>query len=370
VEKDSSIGGFMRFVFRRSGSLIGLYIGLVFAYGSLGYFNSRLELESIKRILTGVVAASGLLHFYYDGFIWKMRERSTRESLGLSGGSVASNAMQLLPGWSLHGLKWAVAFVVPAAALWLGETHSRIPREQRAGWVATDFPNESRALAKYGGALGRAGRPDESVAQYRAAIRLDPNDGDAHFNLGTTLISQAKFDAAAAELGEAVRLEPDSSEFYYDYGYALERVGRLDEARAAYATAVSRKPHSALFRIRYAAFLKSAHETAAAKSQYSEALRYEPNNATAHADLAGLLFAENDLAGAEEHYNSALRLNPNRADARNNLGSVYLREGKNTLAIIQYQEALRIDPKFAEAEENLRLAQGGERFRSRARGNQ
>ena len=39
VEKDSSIGGFMRFVFRRSGSLVGLYIGLVFAYGSLGYFN-------------------------------------------------------------------------------------------------------------------------------------------------------------------------------------------------------------------------------------------------------------------------------------------------------------------------------------------
>src|SRR5947207_839163 len=60
VEKDSSIGGFMRFVFRRSGSLVGLYIGLVFAYGSLAYFNSRLEVETIKRVLTGVVAASGL----------------------------------------------------------------------------------------------------------------------------------------------------------------------------------------------------------------------------------------------------------------------------------------------------------------------
>ena len=35
VEKDSNIGGFMRFVFRRSGSLVGLYVGLVFAYGSV-----------------------------------------------------------------------------------------------------------------------------------------------------------------------------------------------------------------------------------------------------------------------------------------------------------------------------------------------
>src|SRR5436309_106826 len=55
VEKDSSIGGFMRFVFRRSGSLVGLYIGLVFAYGSLGIFKERVDVETIKRVLTGIV---------------------------------------------------------------------------------------------------------------------------------------------------------------------------------------------------------------------------------------------------------------------------------------------------------------------------
>src|SRR5205807_10380300 len=70
VEKDQNIGGFMRFIFRRSGSLVGLYLGLIFAYGSLSYFNSQLQIETIKRVLTGVVSASTLLHFYYDGFIW------------------------------------------------------------------------------------------------------------------------------------------------------------------------------------------------------------------------------------------------------------------------------------------------------------
>jgi len=29
------------------------------------------------------VTASTLLHFYYDGFIWKVRERSTRSLAGL-----------------------------------------------------------------------------------------------------------------------------------------------------------------------------------------------------------------------------------------------------------------------------------------------
>ncbi len=97
VEKDSSIGGFMRFVFRRSGSLVGLYIGLVFAYGSLGYFKDHIDIDTVKRVLTGVVAASGLLHFYYDGFIWKVRERSTRESLGLSGGTASERIDQFIP---------------------------------------------------------------------------------------------------------------------------------------------------------------------------------------------------------------------------------------------------------------------------------
>ena len=124
VEKDSSIGGFMRFVFRRSGSLVGLYIGLVFAYGSLAYFNSRLEVETIKRVLTGVVAASGLLHFYYDGFIWKVRERATRESLGLTGGAASGTAEDFVPSWLLHGLKWVAVFVIPLTALWIGQTRA------------------------------------------------------------------------------------------------------------------------------------------------------------------------------------------------------------------------------------------------------
>src|SRR5213594_482926 len=55
VETDSAIGGFMRFVFRRSGSLMGLYIGLIFAYGALGYFKSNIGIDTVKRMLTGVV---------------------------------------------------------------------------------------------------------------------------------------------------------------------------------------------------------------------------------------------------------------------------------------------------------------------------
>src|SRR5207249_3843438 len=87
VERYRSIGVYMRFVFRSSGALVGVYVGLVLAYGGLSLSKSYVGIDAVKRILTGVVTASALLHFYYDGFIWKVREKSTRQSLGITGGA-------------------------------------------------------------------------------------------------------------------------------------------------------------------------------------------------------------------------------------------------------------------------------------------
>src|SRR5437667_5583120 len=194
VEKDSSIGGFMRFVFRRSGSLVGLYIGLVFAYGSIGYFNHPIGMETLTRLLTGLVAASGLLHFYYDGFIWKVREKSTRQSLGLAGGTADLNLGGFLPGWALHASKWAVAFVIPLAAMSFGKVYLAAPPADRTGHVAADLPASARQHVSYATALQKAGRLDEAVEQYRIALGFDSTYAKAHYNLASVLMAQLKID--------------------------------------------------------------------------------------------------------------------------------------------------------------------------------
>src|SRR6266513_5475191 len=116
VERDKTIGGFMRFVFRRSGSLIGVYVGLVLAYGSIAFLQSSAAVEWIKHGLIGVVTASALLHFYYDGFIWKVRETQTRSMLGIDGAGVSAPTRRRLPGWAAHSLRWA-ALAIPFALL-------------------------------------------------------------------------------------------------------------------------------------------------------------------------------------------------------------------------------------------------------------
>src|SRR2546425_738219 len=111
VQKDPGVGAFTRFLFRRSGALVGVYVGLVVAYGSLNLVSTAMSTGLLRRTLTGLLAASALLHFYYDGFIWKVRERATRQSLGLSGGT-PDQALAVRPAWLLHGAKWSL-FIVP-----------------------------------------------------------------------------------------------------------------------------------------------------------------------------------------------------------------------------------------------------------------
>jgi Tfp pilus assembly protein PilF len=368
VEKDSSIGGFMRFIFRRSGSLVGLYIGLVFAYGSLAYFNSRIEIDTIKRVLTGVVAASSLLHFYYDGFIWKVREKSTRESLGLTGGTTAAAANEFLPSWALHGLKWVAVFVLPLTAFWFGQTRGPAPEAERESWVVADLPVGARQRINYGIALQKAGRMDEAAEQYHIALRSEPNSAKAHYNLAGVLMAQAKIDNATEHFAQALRCDPGAGgDYRYYYAYALERLGRDDEAREQYEAAIKSNPKSALYHYGFAGHLAKLNRVDEAVVHFREAVRLKPDYSEAHWQLGNALLAKNELEEAKAHYLETVRLEPNRADVRNSLGSIYYNRGEISQAIVQYQEALRLNPQFSEAEENLRVARASEtRFQSRS----
>src|SRR4029079_6261001 len=190
VETDSSIGGFMRFVFRRSGSLVGVYVGLIFAYGALGYFKSGVGIDVVKRILTGVVTASALLHFYYDGFIWKVREKSTRQSLGIGGGTADVSTKGFLPSWASHGVKWAAIFVIPLGILWYREVHATGNQLERVAMIAADLPNSSRAHVNYATALQEAGQADQAAAEFSTALRFNPDSAKTHISLATLLMGK------------------------------------------------------------------------------------------------------------------------------------------------------------------------------------
>jgi Tfp pilus assembly protein PilF len=356
VESDSSIGGFMRFVFRRSGSLVGLYVGLIFAYGALGYFKSSIGTESVKTMLTGVVTASALLHFYYDGFIWKVREKSTRQSLGISGGTADVSTGGFLPGWALHGAKWVGIFVIPLGALWLGQVHTARSELDRVAMIAVDLPTSARAHLNHATALQDAGRVDEAAEAFSKALRLNPGSAKAHASLATILIGKGKLDEAHTHYEQALRIEPNDAEYHSGYAYLLEQLGQDDQAAAECEAAIRLAPKSAQAWYSYGAFLEKHGKLDDAMTQYRQALRVDPRLVDAQIDLGTALLEKGDLSEAKAHLREASKLDPKLAQPHNYLGKVFMREGNVSGAIAQFEEALRLHPDFPEAEENLRMA--------------
>jgi tetratricopeptide (TPR) repeat protein len=356
VESDRSIGGFMRFVFRRSGALVGLYIGLIFAYGALGYYNSSIGIDTVKRILTGVVTASALLHFYYDGFIWKVREKSTRQSLGLAGGTTDVSLGGFLPGWAVHGAKWVAVFVIPLGMLWFAEVHSARGKLDRLASIVADLPTSARAHVNYATELQDAGRTDEAAKEFSEAIRWSPDSAKAHVNLGSLLTANGRFDEAQKHFERALRIEPNNAEYHSGYAYLLDQLGRTDEAAAESETAVHLAPSSPQAHYGYGAFLEKHGKAEEAIAQYRQTLQLDPNHLDAHIDLGNLLFENSEIAEAREHFQKASALNPKLAQPHNYLGKVFMRQGNVSQAIPQFEEALRLHPDFPEAEENLRVA--------------
>jgi tetratricopeptide (TPR) repeat protein len=358
VESDKSIGGFMRFVFRRSGALVGVYIGLVLAYGGLSLSKSYVGIDAVKNILTGVVTASALLHFYYDGFIWKVREKSTRQSLGIVGGTADVSLGGFLPGWALHGAKWVAIFVIPLGLLWFAEVQSSKGKLERLASIAADLPTSARAHVNYGTELQEAGRADEAAKEFADAIRLNPGSAKAHVNLASLLMAKGESDAAQTHFEQALRIEPSNAEYHSGYAYLLDQLGRNDQAAAECEAAVRLAPKSPQAQYGYGAFLEKHGQPEEAIAKYRQALQYDPNYVDAHIDIGNLLFENGNTAEAREHFQKASTLNPKLAQPHNYLGKVFMREGNVSQAIAQFEEALRLHPDFPEAEQNLRIAKG------------
>jgi tetratricopeptide (TPR) repeat protein len=296
VERDASIGGFMRFVFRRSGALIGVYVGLVLAYGAIALTQSAIAAESIRQGLIGIVTASALLHFYYDGFIWKVRETQTRAMLGIDGtGATALGSPHFFPAWVQHSLRWA-ALVIPFGALCATQLVGRVvPTLERTAKVAEVLPQDPQAQFNYGKALHEAGRVEDAISRYEFAINKKPSLAEAEFFLGLA---------------------------WQDLG--VDRSDPRDLDRAI--------------------------------EHYERSLVLDPKNGKYEANLAGVLVMKGLRDEARRRYEHSLSVNPDLQIAHKELADILCGTGEYKSAIAHYEEALRLQPDFEAAKQNLSFA--------------
>lgn len=285
VERDTSIHGFMRFVFRRSGALVGVYVGLVLAYGSISLVSNGITAEWIRHALIGLVTASALLHFYYDGFIWKVREVQTGSVLGIAGDPAAVAGGRKLPPWLPHTVRWA-ALIVPFVALCGAQLMGRVvPAVEKTQKVVDVLPNDPKAQLNHGVALQDRGELEQAIARYRLALSLDSNSAEAEAHLGHALSLNGAMEEAISHCERALQLNPKDAKTEFILAGVFAAREQLDLARA----------------------------------HYERSLDLNPDFPPAHKDLADLLTATGEFDPAIRHYEEALRLKPDFAEAQQHL---------------------------------------------------
>ena len=80
------------------------------------------------------------------------------------------------------------------------------------------------------GALLLEDRPDDALAEFVAALLIDPRDGDAHLGVGQIYLNAGRNAEAVNALRRATELKPDSIDVEYALATALARLGNGRDA--------------------------------------------------------------------------------------------------------------------------------------------
>ncbi|GJL78617.1 MAG: hypothetical protein NPINA01_16060 [Nitrospinaceae bacterium] len=199
------------------------------------------------------------------------------------------------------------------------------------------------------------------LEKYKEAVRVNPQDGMGHYNLGEVYIELSRFSEALPSLKEAIRINPKLRSAYYQLGFALVQMGRDEDALEPLGQALQLDPKTQVTRKMLAeahtnlsVMLGKSKQHKNAISHIQKAIEVLPGYGPAYLSL-GICFTEmgryqEALAKIQE----ALKLDKNlMVDAHFNFAIIHSKLGDTAKAVKHYQEAVKVNPKSALPNLNL-----------------
>src|SRR5271168_1847511 len=161
---------------------------------------------------------------------------------------------------------------------------------------------------------------EEALARHH--IENNPDDFEAHYNLGAMLHMRGETRNAAAQFAEAQRLRPGDATVENALGGALLAMGQLPQAIDHLSAAVKARPDYFDAHYNLGLALARHEDFPGAAQEFRAAVRLNPNDANAEANLGSALAAAGALPEAKTHLERALALNPQNTLARENLDQI------------------------------------------------
>jgi len=168
-----------------------------------------------------------------------------------------------------------------------------------------------------------------AIGAFKTAIKINPSNTEAHFNLGRAYKRAGKNEQARTEFAICKKLNPNKyNEYVKKYrekiDYELTDTKNYRELGSAYAE-------------------KGMIDDAI--NAYKKSIEIEPDNARVHYSLGTLYSMKGKYSDAADEFWMAVEISPDMSEAHYNLGLSYFRQRMFDKAITEYQTTLKLLPE-------------------------
>ncbi len=219
--------------------------------------------------------------------------------------------------------------------------------------LSQQYPSQAIIPNIIGATYAAIGDNQNSINEYKVALKIDPNNAQVYNNLGITFKKLGDNKKAIEAFKKSIKIKHDFAEAFNNLALSLKEENKLNDAISNLKKAILIKPNYTEAFYNLGNTLTSLGDYNEAIKMFQRAIKINPNYFDALNNMGATYNLSKDYKNAHESILRAMRINPNVADAHNNLGTAELNLDNEEKAIQSYNKAIKIDPKFVMAYSNL-----------------
>ena len=212
------------------------------------------------------------------------------------------------------------------------------------------------SLARAWQSLGRVEEkldPQQALAAYAEAGKLDPKNPEPHLAAAALLEKQNDLDGAAREFQTAANLDAKSQAAISGLASVYTKQKKYPEAEGALRKLLAADPENSSARVQLGRILAAEGKSDEAAQELQQGLKANSGDGHAALELGSLYLEANKNAEAEQQFRLAIEAMPKDAEAHYALGSLLMHVKKYPEAQQELLLAVQLKPDLAQAYGNL-----------------
>lgn len=182
--------------------------------------------------------------------------------------------------------------------------------------VLAQRPNNPRALTAVAAGYLDRGKFDEGESLLRKALKLTPDSGEAHYQLGRRYSLQQMYEPAMQEFQNALKLGLNNADLYDHMGEAATVLGNYEESADYLKKALALDPDHVSALMHYGNTLFHLQRADEALKEFKHVLDLDPNNVEGLKQYSLMLSVAGRTKEAIAACDKALALSPDDEDAQ------------------------------------------------------